>query len=168
MRPFALQTRIWKNLGYSTLCSGSDSMWPWSDPFLFLRPSLHPYSCLLRLPSWDIQIHPGCHLFRNHMFSTTTLRKLYENSTTLRLSERINYLCGKLCCMGVSEMIHIYICIYHICMYICISAGPFRGHQAAKRMFQSLFPSPSNHLNHKLTVKLSIHCSNFQSCRLQL
>ncbi len=29
-------------------------------------------------------------------------------------------------------------------------------------------PSPSNHLNHKLTVKLSIHFSNFQSSSLQL
>jgi len=62
-----------------------------------------------------------------------------------------------------AEVIYIYIYIY-----IYISAGPFRGHQAARRMFQSLFPSPSNHLNHKLTVKLSIHFSNFQSSSLQL
>ena len=53
--------------------------------------------------------------------------------------------------------------------HIYMSAGPLQGAIRLRRVCcNQPVPSHSNHLNHKLTVKLSIHFSNFQSSSLQL
>ena len=50
-------------------------------------------------------------------------------------------------------------------VHVYISAGPFRGHQAAKHSVQSLVPSPSSPFNHQLTVKFSTSSLQLAVCQ---
>jgi hypothetical protein len=58
-----------------------------------------------------------------------------------------------------------YVCIY---IYIYIYAGPFRDHQAARHIVQSLFPSPSSPSITSWQSSFPLISSHFQSSSLQL